>query len=144
MKHIKTIRLNDQWSDVILVSSKLEMLTLPPKWCDAEAGCFCKQENYAMTCQTLESNSFSNQSSARSEIFSRYEFRFQLSRLVGNWFIRRKVRALGDQDDHILNDIGVRRDEILWAARLPLTVNAAIALHDRSCRRRQIEGFRAA
>jgi len=94
-----------------------------------------------MTCQTLESNSFSTQSKARAEIFSRYEFRFQLPRLVHNWFVRRKIRALGDRDDHILDDIGVRRYEVQWAARLPLTVNAAIALNDRAKRRRQREGF---
>ena len=92
-----------------------------------------------MTCQSI-----SGQHIAREEIFSRYQFRFQLTRLLHNWLVRRKVRALADNDDQILDDIGIRRDEITWAVRLPLTVNAAIALQDRSCKRRQREGFRGA
>lgn len=85
-----------------------------------------------MTCQNL-----TDQYTVREEIFSRYQFRLQLSRLLNNWLIRRKVRALADNDDNILDDIGIRREEIDWAARLPLTVNAAIALQDRACKRRQ-------
>ncbi len=82
--------------------------------------------------------SLSNQPVARNEIFSRGKGRFQISRLWGNWNTRRKVRALADQDDRILDDIGVQRDEIRWAGQLPLTINAAIALHDRSARRRHL------
>jgi len=74
---------------------------------------------------------------ARNEIFSRHQNRLQLSRLLHNWLTRRKVRALNEQDDHILDDIGVERGEVIWASRLPLTVNAAIALDDRARRRRQ-------
>ncbi|HFC04580.1 MAG TPA: DUF1127 domain-containing protein [Rhizobiales bacterium] len=99
---------------------------------NAEKSHFCQQENYAMTCLAV-----SNQSTARNEIFSRNQNRFQIGRLWHNWKIRRKVRALADQENHILEDIGVRRDEIIWAGRLPLTVNAAIALNDRALRRRQ-------
>jgi len=81
-----------------------------------------------------------NQATARDEIFSRGQSRIQISRLLRNWNIRRKVRALVralmDHNDHILDDIGVQRDEIQWAGRLPLTVNAAIALNDRAKRRR--------
>lgn len=76
---------------------------------------------------------------ARDEIFSRHENRLQLSRLFHNWKIRRKVRALNDYEDQMLDDIGIRRDEIRWAARLPLTVNAAIALNDRAKKRRAKE-----
>jgi hypothetical protein len=35
-------------------------------------------------------------------------------------------------DDHMLRDIGVVRGDIRWAAGLPLTVNAALALDERS------------
>lgn len=80
--------------------------------------------------------SLSNQPVARNEIFSRGEGRFQIARLWGNWNTRRKVRALADQDDRMLDDIGVQRDEIRWAGKLPLTINAAIALNDRATRRR--------
>ncbi len=80
-----------------------------------------------------------NQPTARDEIFSRGQSRNQISRLLRNWNIRRKVRALNDHEDHILEDIGAQRDEIQWAGRLPLTVNAAIALNDRTKRRRERE-----
>ena len=78
-----------------------------------------------------------NPTAARNEIFSRNQNRTQISRLLHNWNVRRKVRALADNNDHILDDIGVQRDEIEWASRLPLTVNAAIALNDRASRRRK-------
>jgi len=79
-----------------------------------------------------------HQTTAREEIFSRYQNRLQISRLWSNWKTRRKVRTLIDHNDHILNDIGVQRDEIRWAGNLPLAVNAAIALHDKASRRRAI------
>ena len=83
----------------------------------------------------------SDHSIARNEILSRNEFRLQPSRLFRNWLIRRKVRALLDQEDVILEDIGIERDEIFWASRLPVTVNAAIALRDRAYRRRKVSKF---
>ena len=38
--------------------------------------------------------------------------------------------------DCMLRDIGVLRDDVRWAAGLPLTVNAAVALEERSHQRR--------
>ncbi len=83
--------------------------------------------------------SLTNQTAARNEIFNRNQNRFQISRMLRNWNIRRKVRALIDQNNHILDDIGILREEIIWAGKLPLTVNAAIALNDRASRRRAQE-----
>jgi hypothetical protein len=60
-----------------------------------------------------------------------------VSRLVRNWRARRSVARLKEFDDYLLRDIGVRRDEVEWAAGLPLTVNAALALEERSLHRRQ-------
>jgi hypothetical protein len=40
-----------------------------------------------------------------------------------------------DWDDRLLRDIGVERNEVQWAAALPLTLNAALALEDRALRR---------
>jgi uncharacterized protein YjiS (DUF1127 family) len=60
-----------------------------------------------------------------------------LSRLVRNWKARRRVAELENYDDFLLHDIGVTREEIRWAAGLPLTVNAAIALEDHAFRRRK-------
>ena len=63
---------------------------------------------------------------------------FSLVRRVWrNWQARRRVTDLSTYDDYMLNDIGVTRDEIQWAAGLPLTVNAALALEDRAMRRRR-------
>ena len=39
-------------------------------------------------------------------------------------------------DEYLLRDIGVTRAEVRWAAGLPLTVNAALALEERSQLRR--------
>lgn len=60
-----------------------------------------------------------------------------LRRTARNWKAKRRIAALADFDDYMLRDIGITRDEVQWAARLPLTVNAAIALEERAFRRRQ-------
>lgn len=39
-------------------------------------------------------------------------------------------------DDSTLDDIGVTREDIAWAASLPLDVNAALAVRERARRRR--------
>ncbi|WP_108879677.1 DUF1127 domain-containing protein [Anderseniella sp. Alg231-50] len=62
---------------------------------------------------------------------------FSLAALLRNWRARSKVRALYDLDDRMLTDIGVRRDEVIWASHLPLTVNAALELEDAAFRRRR-------
>ena len=53
-----------------------------------------------------------------------------------NWKTRRKVIALADMDDRLLNDIGVTYDDIIWASKLPLNVNAALEM-DRVARTRR-------
>jgi uncharacterized protein YjiS (DUF1127 family) len=42
-------------------------------------------------------------------------------------------------DDRMLDDIGVTREEVEWAANLPIRVNASQALHARSSARRGSE-----
>jgi uncharacterized protein YjiS (DUF1127 family) len=61
-------------------------------------------------------------------------------RLVRNWKAKRRIAALGNFDDYMLQDIGITRDEVQWAAGLPLTVNAAVALEERAFRRRHAGG----
>ena len=61
-------------------------------------------------------------------------------RLARNWKAKRRIMALGDFDDYMLQDIGITRDEVQWAAGLPLTVNAAVALEERAFRRRHGAG----
>ena len=53
-----------------------------------------------------------------------------LLRLWSNWRARKEVARLNRLDDHILKDIGLRREDISWAANQPLNVNAALALED--------------
>ena len=60
-----------------------------------------------------------------------------LKRLVRNWRAKRSIVRLETLDDHMLYDLGVTRAEVQWAAGLPLTVNAALALEDRAFRRRK-------
>ena len=57
--------------------------------------------------------------------------------LIRNWRARRAVARLETFDDFLLRDIGVTREEIHWAAGLPLSVNAALALEERATRRRR-------
>ena len=59
-----------------------------------------------------------------------------IARVVRNWKARRAVTRLQDFDDYMLRDIGVTRLDVRWAADLPLTINAAMALEERSHRRR--------
>jgi uncharacterized protein YjiS (DUF1127 family) len=64
-----------------------------------------------------------------------------LARLLRNWRSRRRLARLRDLDDHLLADIGVRREEVDRALALPLTVNSAEALQH-SARRRRLEEAR--
>jgi len=44
-------------------------------------------------------------------------------RVLANWFRRRRLRRVDDLDDHILQDIGISRDDLRAALRLPLSVD---------------------
>jgi uncharacterized protein YjiS (DUF1127 family) len=52
--------------------------------------------------------------------------------LIRNWLARRAVRKLADLDDHLLHDIGTTRQDVAWASRQPLSVNAALLLDEKS------------
>jgi uncharacterized protein YjiS (DUF1127 family) len=60
-----------------------------------------------------------------------------LGQLIRNWRARRAVARLDRLDDHMLRDIGITREDLRWAAGLPLTVNAALAMDERANRRRR-------
>ncbi|HQX84804.1 MAG: DUF1127 domain-containing protein [Aestuariivirga sp.] len=74
-----------------------------------------------------------NQALSRGE----YGIVYFLRRVTRNWKSKRRIASLGNFDDYMLRDIGVTRDEVQWAAGLPLTVNAAVALEERALRRRK-------
>ena len=61
---------------------------------------------------------------------------FSLSSLFRNWRARSKIRNMLEFDDRMLVDIGVSRDEVIWASYLPLSVNAALELEAAAFRRR--------
>ena len=63
--------------------------------------------------------------------------RFSIPHVLRHWRARKAVGKLRDLDDHMLSDIGVDRFDIEWAAGLPLTVNAALALEERAWNRRR-------
>jgi uncharacterized protein YjiS (DUF1127 family) len=48
--------------------------------------------------------------------------------LFRNWRVRRQVAALAKCDDKLLQDLGILRDEVIWATRLPLSQNSQLAL----------------
>ena len=61
---------------------------------------------------------------------------WSVSRFLRRWRARRSIRKLTEFDDYMLADIGVSRSDARWAAGLPLTVNAAIALEERAWQKR--------
>ena len=60
-----------------------------------------------------------------------------LARVLRNWTARRAIAQLDRYDEHMLHDIGITRGDVRWAAGLPLSVNAALALEERSRQRRR-------
>jgi hypothetical protein len=52
--------------------------------------------------------------------------------LFRNWRARSKMAKLATCDEQILKDLGVRRDEVRWALRLPLSQNPRLALEERA------------
>ncbi len=52
--------------------------------------------------------------------------------VFNNWIQNRVDRQafshLLTLDDHILKDIGLTRDDVVWASRLPVSVNASLEL----------------
>lgn len=48
--------------------------------------------------------------------------------LFRNWRARCQMAALAKCDDKLLEELGIRRDEVQWAARLPLSQNPQLAL----------------
>ena len=72
---------------------------------------------------------------SRAEALGEHPASGNLGLLIRHWRARRAVRAMLDWDERLLSDVGVERDEVRWAASLPLSVNAALALEDRALRR---------
>jgi uncharacterized protein YjiS (DUF1127 family) len=47
----------------------------------------------------------------------------KLRRLVRSWLAKRSLRRLDHLDDYMLNDIGLTRDDLRFALRLPYDVD---------------------
>ena len=56
-----------------------------------------------------------------------------------NWQARNEIRQLKETDERLLKDMGLTREEVLWASRLPLSLNAAHELRHESRSRRLAE-----
>jgi uncharacterized protein YjiS (DUF1127 family) len=59
-----------------------------------------------------------------------------LRQLAANWSKRRRLHRLEDLDDRMLDDIGVTRDEVTTALRLPLSLDPIWELNRQSLARR--------
>ena len=66
-----------------------------------------------------------------------------LARLLSAWRLRREQRLarlafnrLAAYDDHILDDIGLERREVLWGSSLPIEMDAAMHVQAVARRRR--------
>ncbi|MGE0210815.1 MAG: DUF1127 domain-containing protein [Parvibaculaceae bacterium] len=56
-------------------------------------------------------------------------------RVFANWLSRRRLRHIDDLDDHILQDIGLNRDDLRAVLRMPLAVDPLQELQRQSRRR---------
>ena len=56
---------------------------------------------------------------------------------LGAWVYRRKLKCLLDYDDHMLDDMGHTRAELMMAIGLPLKADARKALLDWKAERRR-------
>jgi uncharacterized protein YjiS (DUF1127 family) len=66
-----------------------------------------------------------------------------LTALFRNWQARRALRRVENLDDHLLRDIGARREDIHWAVNLPLSANPVLALEERQRERAVKDGSHA-
>jgi uncharacterized protein YjiS (DUF1127 family) len=57
--------------------------------------------------------------------------------LFRHWQARRSVKHLASLDDYLLRDIGLKRSDVEWAERVPITRNAVLALEERVRQRRR-------
>lgn len=64
------------------------------------------------------------------------ELKVSLERRLSNWRARSKLRTMEQLDDRMLDDIGVTRADLTWAAHLPTTVNPVEELTCRTTARR--------
>jgi uncharacterized protein YjiS (DUF1127 family) len=122
MDIITSIRWTDQ-SESTIIASQIHGISpfrvvFPPAPSHGPANRrTCAMRDYALT-----------QSAAREDVRGLSLLR----RLWLNFTARRALVQLQSFDDHLLADLGVTRADVDWAAGLPLTVNAAAALEERS------------
>ena len=59
----------------------------------------------------------------------------RLHRWIANWRARRGLARLEEADDHLLDDIGVTREDVVSALRLPLDCDPVAEIYRRAGRR---------
>ncbi len=57
--------------------------------------------------------------------------------MLANWKTRQQLKELASADEWLLKDIGLTRNDVVWAINLPLSVNGAEALNRRTQRGRR-------
>ena len=73
---------------------------------------------------------------SRAEALTEEPATWNLARLWDHWLARRSVRRLASYEDRVLNDMGIDRADLDWAARLPIWRIATQELEERGLRRR--------
>jgi uncharacterized protein YjiS (DUF1127 family) len=63
-----------------------------------------------------------------------------LGGLLRHWQARRSLKQLASLDDYMLEDLGLKRSDVEWAERVPLTRNPVLALEERVRRQRRSVG----
>jgi uncharacterized protein YjiS (DUF1127 family) len=71
----------------------------------------------------------------RAEALGEFTSFLNLGALWRHWQAHRSVKHLASLDDHMLRDIGLKRSDVEWAERVPLSQNAILALEERVRRR---------
>jgi len=61
------------------------------------------------------------------------DIRLAIARRISNWRARSRLRQMEQLDDRMLDDIGLTRADLQWAARLPTSKNPIAEL---ACRTR--------
>ena len=64
----------------------------------------------------------------------------KLGGLLRHWQARRSLKQLASLDDYMLEDLGLKRSDVEWAERVPLTRNPVLALEERVRRQRRSVG----
>lgn len=104
--------------------------------------CCTEQDMNGNLNQSLEATTRNTKSAVLFLSFRIFSIRVNIAKFM-SWYVTRQERKISRDafqhllklDDGLLDDIGVTRDAVRWAASLPLSEDAAQALEDTARRR---------